>query len=237
RIRTRSADARSYDFGLEKDKVRIERGAGRFGGALSFEAYSKRWVFYPGQKNFAYREKNWNGSVSLWLRLDPAVDLKPGYSDPIQITDKAWNNSSFFLDFTKDNPRDFRLGVFSDLKFWNPDGRKFDDVPEAERPMAVVRPAPFSRKRWTHLVFTFEKFNDEEPARARLFVDGKPASDVPKSAFRFTWIPRDVRIFLGLNFVGQVDDLATFDRALTEKEIGWLYRLEGGVGRLGRRSD
>ena len=101
--------------------------AGRYGGSMRFvDPKAKAVVLYKGENNVAYASDGWSGSVSIWLQLDPAKDLAPGYSDPIQITDKKWNDASLFLDFTKDNPRDFRLGVFSDLAFWNPDDTPWD---------------------------------------------------------------------------------------------------------------
>ena len=54
-------------------------------------------------------------------------DLKPGFCDPIQITDKAYNDSAIWADFTKDDkPRHFRLGVFGALKSWNPENLPTD---------------------------------------------------------------------------------------------------------------
>ena len=44
------------------------------------------------------------------LKLDPETDLEPGFCDPLQITDKAYNDSAVWVDFPKDDiPRHFRL--------------------------------------------------------------------------------------------------------------------------------
>jgi hypothetical protein len=37
---------------------------------------------------------------------------------------------------------------------------------------------------------------------------------------------------LGLSYIGLFDDLAVFDRALTEAEVAQVYRLEGGIRSL-----
>ena len=39
---------------------------------------------------------------------------------------------------------------------------------------------------------------------------------------------------LGLSYIGLYDDLAVFDRALTEEEVAWIYRLDGGIRSLAR---
>ncbi len=93
-----------------------------------------------------YRSEDWSGTISFWMRLDPDKDLQPGYCDPLQVTQFAWNNGSFFVDFDKDLPRDFRLGVFSDLKFWNPENIDWEKLPVEKRPMVTVKKPPFSRE-------------------------------------------------------------------------------------------
>lgn len=90
--------------------------------------------------------------MSFWLQLDPTTDLEPGFCDPIQITDSAYNDAAIWVDFTKDNPRDFRLGIIGDLKSWNPDNTPPDMNPEFERRLIKVTQPPFARGKWTHVL-------------------------------------------------------------------------------------
>ena len=106
-----------------------------------------------------YAEKDWSGTVSAWLRVTPDEDLEPGYTDPIQITPRSALDGCFFCEFGIEDPRPFRLGVFSDAKVWNPEGVPNKEIPLSARPLIGVERPPFSRDRWTHVVFTFEKFN------------------------------------------------------------------------------
>jgi hypothetical protein len=41
-----------------------------------------------------------------------------------------------------------------------------------------------------------------------------------------------VALVLGASYVGHQDDLAVFDRALTDFEVVQLFKLEGGVASL-----
>ena len=139
------------------DATRLVKEGGLSGGALEFTNAKAPWVYYKAAKNVAYKENDWSGTVSCWLKLDPERDLAPGYCDPIQITTRAWNDGAFFVDFAKDgDPRDFRLGAFADLLVWNPEKK---EVPEEQRPLASVKAPPFSSDRWTHVAFTWDGFN------------------------------------------------------------------------------
>ena len=88
--------------------IAIEKGLGvQGGGALRFRSKNTRALYFRGDKHVALAQ----GTISFWLRLDPQKDLAPGFTDPIQITDKAYNDSAIWVDFTKDDvPRHFRLG-------------------------------------------------------------------------------------------------------------------------------
>jgi hypothetical protein len=206
---------------------------GRFGSALRFGDKAKQVVFFKAEDNMQYSKTEFSGTVSFWLRLDPEKDLMPGYVDPLQITDKKWNDASFFLDFTKDDtPRHFRLGSFSDIKFWNPKNIKWDDFPAEERPLVVVKKPPFSRTNWTHVLFTFADFNTKgKQGKAKLYLNGKLQGTQTRPQ-HYTWDTSKAAIMLGLSYIGDFDDLAIFSRVLSEKEIRQLYEMEGGVKSL-----
>ena len=213
--------------GLPKEGVRrLDRG-GRHGGYLAFDEKIDPVVMYRGKGNVALGSDS-ELTVSFWMKLDPAVDLPPGYVDPLQITDKKWNDSSLFVDFTQENPRQFRLGVFSDYRIWNPNDTPWDDVAEKDRPMVPVSKLPFAADRWTHVVFTLKQVNANQAGMANLYLDGKLQGEL-KDQLTFTWDPDQVAVMLGIYYVGGIDDFAIFNRALTAEEVGQLLRLEEGV--------
>lgn len=200
------------------------RGAGRTGDALRFTAKAPALVFFLGDRNIAYREGDWSGTVSFWLKTDPAGELAPGYCDPIQITPREWNDAAFFVEFEK-RPAGipFRLGAYADLKVWNPQGRDWNAIPAAEKPLVTVNHPPFRGDKWTHVAFTFTDFNTGSPqGAARLYLDGRLAGELSPRTQTFTWDPAQSLIMLGLNYIGLMDDLALYDRALTPGEIAQL---------------
>lgn len=231
RIYTASSAARK-DFtpGLPAGEVEVAKGEGRRGGdALKFVKKSGKVVLFKAAENIAYRKDNWSGTVSFWLKLDPNKDLGDWYCDPIQITEKTWNDGALWVDFSKDDkPKHFRLGAFADLKVWNPANKDFEKMAAAERPMHTVTKLPFTRDRWTHVAFAFENFNTgKADGAAKLYLDGKLQGAISGRNQRFTWDVEKAAIQLGMSYVGLFDDLALFDRALSDAEIAALHAFEG----------
>ncbi|MCA9033992.1 MAG: LamG domain-containing protein, partial [Planctomycetaceae bacterium] len=208
-------------------EVSIASKAGRHGDALRFAAKSDTVLCYKASVNGMQPTDHWSGTVSLWLRLSPDPDLPAGYCDPLQITSKKWNDAAFFVDFDQTLPRDFRLGAFSDHDFWNPSQIKWDDIPAQDRPMIVVKPPSFSREKWTHVAFTFENLNSTrgDAASTHLYIDGKLQGSLHKP-MQFTWSGTDSSeaiMMLGINYVGDMDELAIYKRALSAEQIHQLF--------------
>jgi len=146
----------SAQIGLHKPDISREAGKGKYGAGLVFTERSRGNIYYPSEKNIAYNTEDWSGAISFWLRLDPGTDLEPGYCDPIQITDVSYNDAAIWVDFTKENPRDFRLGVIGDREVWNPN----PEGPDNENPLFInrltgVKNPPFGSAVWTHVLINF----------------------------------------------------------------------------------
>jgi hypothetical protein len=218
--------------GLHSNAVSLNRKQGRYGGSLSFNKKSDQTVFFKGAGNLPLANRDFQGSYTFWLRLTPEEDLPPGYVDPLQITDKKWNDACFFVDFTKETPRKFRLGVFSNHKFWNPQDRKWDNIPGSQRPLVTVDKPPFLREKWTHVGITFRAINAKnQDSVATLYLNGVSQGDVRRKQ-RFTWSKERLAIMLGINYVGQFDDFAIFDRTLTALEMKQVVQLPTGLKSL-----
>ncbi len=215
---------------LRKDVSLIPDG--RYGQAVRFADVSQQVVFFRGQ-NAGFSKNNWSGTVSFWLRADPEKGLKPGYCDPIQITDKAWNDSGMWVDFDKDPPRAFRLGMFSKMSVWNPDNIPWEQFPVANRPMIPVTKPAFNGRLWTHVAFTYQNVNatDGSDAHVSLYLHGIHQGSL-KRPLKFEWDEEKTAIMLGLSYVGDFDDLAIFSRALSENEVEAVRTLPAGISGL-----
>jgi hypothetical protein len=227
RLFTADDDTDDAKPGLLDPGVAMAPGKGLIGDALEFKKKDRMIVFYQAQDNVAYSKTSWSGCVSFWLQLDPAEDLEPGYCDPIQITDSGYNDAAIWVDFTKDNPRDFRLGIIGDLVAWNPNDVPPDNNPEFERRLVTATDPPFARGKWTHVVINFSGFNSGR-GESQFYIDGV-AKGTLKVTDPFTWEEEKARILLGLNYIGLFDELAIFDRPLSQREIRMLYQTKGRV--------
>jgi hypothetical protein len=222
--------------GVDGSVVSIAPRAGRHGDAARISLRASPLVFYKGERNIPYSAKEWSGTVSVWLSLDPDRELLPGYSDPLIITPRSWDDASLFVDFTRDDvPRRFRFAAFADKAVWNPDNRRWDDVPVAARPMIEIATPPFAAGTWTHVAWTWERFNTSgTSAIVRAYLNGAPAGTLAGRPQVYTWNPADVLIAVGVEYRGLLDELAIFDRALTADEIRALHALPNGIATLRR---
>jgi hypothetical protein len=207
---------------------------GRFGGALQFTRKNDLRPAYKDGGVLGYNAKNWSATVSVWLRLTPDEDLEPGYCDPVQIVGDDSKKGYIFLEWSKDEtPRYFRYAIRPLFHIWNPDDVQWADIPFDKRPMVQVERAPFSRDKWTHVVFTLANVNDKSnPQVGRLYLNGEPQGSIENWDLTFDWDPAQVLLVLGAAYVGYQDDLAVFNRALTDGDVQRLYGLERGASEL-----
>ena len=216
------------------DDVKLASGAGKFGSCLHFPKKGATRPQFSGVNVLGYNDKSWSATVSTWLKLTPDEDLEPGYCDPVQIVGDDGKKGFIFLEWSKDEtPRFFRYAIRPLFEIWNPTNVQWADIPFEKRPMVQVANAPFSRETWTHVVFTLSNVNNQaaKPGGS-LFINGKLQGRIENWDLRFGWDPASVALVLGASYVGHQDDLAVFDRALTDAEVERLFKLDGGVGEL-----
>lgn len=219
---------------VESDDLKRVEGAGRFGSALWFPRKGTVRPTFRGEGVLGYNAENWSATVSAWLRLSPDEDLEPGYCDPIQIVGNDTKKGFIFLEWSKDHqPRYFRYAIRPLIELWDPKGLGWEGIPDAERPMVQLSKTPFSRDRWTHAVFTLDQINrGKDHSSGVLYLDGKREGVIKNHDLTFGWDPKGVMLVLGAAYVGHLDDLSVFDRALSDGEVARLFALEKGVAGL-----
>lgn len=211
--------------------VRHDPSGGRFGGALVFDAKDHGWAedecTFPARDNFPYRADGspFEGTISLWLKGDPDVDLSDEYPvDPFHVS-RHPADGSFYLDLTR--PNDWRYGSPRKLRFG-----LYNDSPARDMfqngQLLVVGELGWGDGGWHHVLATWKNANSgRADGSARVYVDGALRGSMDGYEHRLTWNVEELTIGLGQRYVGAIDELLILDVALEAGEAAELYRLDG----------
>jgi hypothetical protein len=227
-----SIDSRSKEIseGIGTPPQKLDTTSGKFNSALSFNKENTHTVFYKVENNITYSSESFKGTFSFWLSTDPQ-EIPGQYCDPVQITDKDYSNAAIWVDITKnDSPSDLRLGVFGDQPVWDVSNKKGEAEEFFWRLHKVAEP-PLGKGEWTHIVITWDGVNTKQ-GRAKLYLNGEYKGSSSLIREPFTWDVANVRLNLGIGYVGLFDDIAAFNKALSPDEIRSLHNLDNGVAEL-----
>ncbi|MFN4259823.1 MAG: LamG-like jellyroll fold domain-containing protein [Gemmataceae bacterium] len=210
-----------FENGFDAKVFRIAKDQGIAGGALAPVDVlpDNGRIFFPLKGNLAYHKGGWDGTMSMWINLDPNQQLKTTFCDPIQITEKGAHDGALWFDFNNAKPRDMRMGAFPALT----EGQKPIPEDDPQAPMVRVPKVPFRAGDWHHIVITWENLDSGKPnARVAFYVDGKLAGEVKDRAIAMNWDVDKAGIYTAINYVGLLDELALLNRALTAAEVEML---------------
>ncbi len=215
-----------FEKGFDEKVFCIAKDRGISGGALEVVDVlpNNGRVFFPGKGNLPFDSKGWGGALSVWCKTDPDRLLKTTFCDPIQITQNGANNGGLWFDFNNARPRDMRHGAFPAV----PAGQKpiAEDDPLA--PMVRVPNIGWKADDWHHVVLNWSGFDTGRPdAVSQLFMDGKLIGEIRGRAIAMDWDLDHTGIYVAVNYIGLLDELVVFRRALTEAEVQQLHRQPG----------
>jgi hypothetical protein len=216
---------------FQSDVFPIARGRGISGGALeATDVLSDNGrIFLPAKGNLAYKKGGWGGSVSVWVNTDPNKLLKTPFCDPIQITQKGATNGGIWFDFNNAKPRDLRMGVFPAV----PEGQKPVAESDPQAPRVRVPRVGFKSGDWHHGALTWENLDTgKKDARAILYIDGKRIGEIAGRALAMDWDLDRTGIYVAVNDIGLLDELALFNRPLSAAEVALLHRTPGVLAPL-----
>jgi hypothetical protein len=189
-------------------------------------------IYFPMKKNLAFDTNGWGGAVSVWINGDPNTLLKTKFCDPIQITEKGANNGGIWFDFNDAKPRDLRHGAFPAVA----EGKKGIGEDDPDAPMVWVKRIAFKQGEWRHVVLSWKNFDTgKKDAVSQLWIDGKLMGEIRDRAIAMQWDVDKAGIYIAVNWIGLLDELALFNRALTEAEIKDLHKNPGLLAPLKKK--
>jgi hypothetical protein len=101
-------------------------------------------------------------------------------------------------------------------------------------PLVTVKEIGFKQGQWNHVVMNWRNFDTGKPnAEASLFINGKLMGTVQNRSLAMRWDMEQTGIYVAVNYVGLLDELAIFNRPLAVGEIGVLHEdraeIFGGI--------
>jgi hypothetical protein len=222
-----------FEDGFSSKAFRIVKSKGIHGGALECIDVlpNNGRIFFPARGNLAYRKGGWQGAVSVWIKTDPDKLLKTKFCDPIQITQKGANDGGIWFDFNDAKPRDLRIGVFPTVM-----GGKALSESDPKAPMVRVKGVGFTANAWHHVVLTWRNLDTgKTDAVASLYIDGKRIGQVADRDLAMAWDIDHAGIYIAVNYIGLLDELALFGRELTQAEAALLHAKPGVLGALKKK--
>jgi hypothetical protein len=220
-----------FEKGFDATVFRVARNAGIVGGALEARDLLPRngRIFFPAQRNIAYRKGGWAGSLSVWLKTDPNTMLKSRFCDPVQITERGASNGGIWFDFNDAKPRDMRMGAFPAV----PAGGKPLAESDPSAPIVWLKSVGFTASEWHHVAMTWTGFDTgRSGARAALYVDGKLIGELRGREITMEWDLEKTGIYIAVGYIGLLDELVVFNRALTPTEVTLLLQRPGLLSNL-----
>lgn len=210
--------------GFDATRIRIVQGGGRSGGALEIRESSpdNAFIFFRATGNLAVKKGGWGGAISLWVKADLAKIPAKGPWDPFLLVEKGWNNGAVWCDFAPgEPPRDLRIGLFPTV----PEGQTPPSLEEGEKIWRLVKAPNFQAGRWHHMVQVWDNFDTGKPdGWTACYLDGKLQGEIRGRTATMNWDLHQVRLHVGSALVGLLDEVALFNRPLTETEIQRLYQ-------------
>lgn len=210
-----------FTEGIDGDVFRIAPNKGLRGGALEVvDVLPHRGrIFFPARGNLAYKPDGWSGAISFWLNTDPNTMLKTSFCDPIQITHRGASDGGLWTDFPEAQPRNFRLGAFPALAA----GETAIPESDPDAPLVTVNDIGFKMGRWHHVVMCWRNFDTGAAnATTELYVDGKLRGKLEPRPLAMRWDLDRTGIYFAVNYIGLMDELAIFNRALTAADVEYL---------------
>jgi hypothetical protein len=232
RLWTRADDLSEKDkkvvrLGYDEENIQIAGDRGVSGGAIEFRGRSNdnAFIFFPAAGKLAVRKGGWGGAVSLWVKAEEAKIPEAGPWDPFLLVEKAWNDGAVWCDFAPGAaPRDFRIGLFPAVS----GGKTPPTLELGEKIWLRVKAPPLEPNAWHHIAQAWGNFDTgNADAWSACYLDGKLVGKVEGRDGTMAWDLERVRFHIGSGLVGLIDEVALFNRPLTEEEVARLYEEPG----------
>ncbi|MBC8350476.1 MAG: M48 family metalloprotease [Planctomycetes bacterium] len=206
--------------------VIIAKDEGIRGDCLRFGKKATDVLYYLMNPSLRRPTKNWSGAVTFWIKPD-LEKIGAAASYPLQFFDGDWSHGGFFIRLpgTKTNP--IELGMVSadatsTQRLLTPEA-----ISSNHHTVISLNDAPIASDRWTFLTMTFENANPEGDGTSliKFYIDGELRGQT-RRLLKIDWMDPDAAgpkpnsaTFLGIDYIGDIDEFRIYDRAILEDQI------------------
>lgn len=82
-----------------------------------------------------------------------------------------------------------------------------------------------SRDSWRHVMMTWRNLDSGKAnANAALYIDGDLKGEIMDQTLAMAWEIEKTGIYVAVNYIGLMDELAIFNRPVTAAEVDQLFR-------------
>lgn len=239
RLWTRADDPREKGkkrirLGYNEKTIAVVENGGICGGALQIRGSTPdhAFVFFPASGKLAAGNGGWGGTVSLWVKPNVAEIPEAGPWDPFLLVEKGWNDGAVWCDFAPGAaPRDLRIGLFPAVAA----GQLPPTLEMGEKIWLTVKAPALESNAWHHIAQAWGNFDTgKSDAWTACYLDGKLMGKVEGRNGTMGWDLDQVRFHIGSALVGLIDEVALFNRPLTDAEIARLHNEPGMLQGLKR---
>jgi hypothetical protein len=113
------------------------------------------------------------------------------------------------------------------------EGEKAISEADPAAPLVTVKEIGFRQGQWNHVVMSWRNLDTGKPnAEAALFINGKLMGTLQNRPLAMRWDIEQTGIYVAVNYIGLLDELAIFNRPLTAEEIGVLREVRERPGEI-----
>lgn len=211
-------------------EVSIAEGGGIMRDSLRFSGPSEKVLFYQASPNLSRPQRNWSGTISLWIKPDGEHQDENVECFPLQFFDGDWRHGGFYLRCPSGSPTTIEFGAVSALDKPKHDSPDFDDIAEEQQSQIRIKDA-IDNDEWTLVTLTFDGVNPagRDNSNAHIYLNGELAGKL-EHPIDVTWMnpgvsddEQDAVVFLGVGYAGDMDDFRLYDRNLIPGEVRRLF--------------
>ena len=206
--------------------VTIAKDEGVHRDCLRFGKKATDVLYYLMNPSLRRPMKNWSGAVTFWIKPD-VEKIGASTSYPLQFFDGDWSHGGFFIRLPGSKTNSIELGMVSadatsTQRLLTPEA-----ISSNHHTVISLNDAPIASDRWTFLTLTFENANpvDNGTSLIKLYIDGELRGQT-RRLLKIDWMDPDAAgpkpdsaMFLGIDYVGDIDEFRVYDRAIAEEQI------------------